>query len=287
MNSASTKTALSAVGAAWAVAVLGALTPAQAPAQALARNPAADGLVSVAGGVFAMGDPAGDANETVRRVNVAPFRMERFEVTNRQFAAFVRATGHVTDPERTGQGYVWTDRWRPVRGADWRHPHGPGSSLAGKDDHPVVQVSRRDAAAYCAWRGRRLPSEAEWEFAARGRDGRRYAWERRRRLRPDPGRPGAPITARMRAARRMRRTGSHHRARGVVPGRRHARGPARHGRQCLGMDRHAVSRTGGPVRHQGRRLGQQSTLPPRRLQTRNPPDIGLDMVGFRCAGDGV
>ena len=88
----------------------------------------------------------------------------------------LQRTSHVTDPERTGSGYVWTDKWRPVKGADWRHPQGPKSSIAGLDHHPVVQVSARDGRAFCRWRGLRLPREEEWEFAARGEDARRYPW---------------------------------------------------------------------------------------------------------------
>lgn len=133
-------------------------------------------LVAIPGGGFVMGDEAGDGNEAPRRVAIRPFRLMRYEVTNREFARFVRATGHVTDPERGGAGYVWTDRWRLVTGADWRHPHGKADSIAGRDNHPVMQVSARDAAAYCRWLGLRLPIEAEWEFAARGTDGRRFPW---------------------------------------------------------------------------------------------------------------
>jgi formylglycine-generating enzyme required for sulfatase activity len=77
-------------------------------------------LTGIPGGTFRMGDSAGDSNETERQVTVAPFRMLAREVTNREFTEFVRATGHVTDPERSGEGYVWTDRWRAVTGADWR-----------------------------------------------------------------------------------------------------------------------------------------------------------------------
>jgi formylglycine-generating enzyme required for sulfatase activity len=100
----------------------------------------------------------------------------RFEVTNDQFAEFVAATGHVTHPESRGWGFVWTRGWLRIKGADWRHPRGPDTDIAGRGDHPVVQVSVEDAAAYCGFRGMRLPTDAEWELAARGIDGRRYPW---------------------------------------------------------------------------------------------------------------
>lgn len=126
-----------------------------------------------------------------REVAVPAFRIDRHEVSNRQFATFVAATGYRTRAEREGgsvtfvqpDGPVSLDRptswWRMVKGADWRHPLGPDSDLAGREDQPVVHVDRDDAEAYARWAGGALPSEPQWERAARGAQGgtvERTAW---------------------------------------------------------------------------------------------------------------
>jgi formylglycine-generating enzyme required for sulfatase activity len=173
------------------------------------------GMVWIPGGTFTMGTDSNlgwPDEKPAHRVRVDGFWIDATEVTNAQFRAFVEATGYVTTAERAPSleeimsqvppgtpppakedlvpgslvftppaGRVdlkdFSQWWTWARGASWRHPEGPDSSIEGRDDHPVVHVSWYDAAAYARWAGKRLPTEAEWEFAARGGlDAKPYVW---------------------------------------------------------------------------------------------------------------
>lgn len=169
------------------------------------RTPSAGGPpphddVVLSGATFLMGDAFDegypDDGETPRHsVTVSPFAIDRTPVTVGQFARFVAATGYRTIAERAGYSAVFhaavemrpsadvlgrlprTPWWLWVAGANWRQPAGPGSSTPELDEHPVTHVAFADAVNYCLWSGRRLPSEAEWEFAARGGlEGARFPW---------------------------------------------------------------------------------------------------------------
>lgn len=173
-------------------------------------GPAPEGMVWIPGGPFWMGnDESPDANAPMHQVAVSGFWMDRTEVSNAQFEAFVTATGYKTTAERPpitdelSQGEVPPEKrvpfsvcfvpidlpegvdphsvapewWKFVAGADWRHPEGPQSDIKDRMNHPVVHISWHDAVAYCEWAGKRLPTEAEWEFAARGGlDRKEFCW---------------------------------------------------------------------------------------------------------------
>jgi formylglycine-generating enzyme required for sulfatase activity len=138
-------------------------------------------MVFVPAGEFTMGDnELGDDERPVHPVYLDDFWIDRHEVTNERFARFVAETDYQTDAEKAGWGWVRIDsEWEQVSGADWRHPHGPDSSNEDKMNHPVVLVSWHDADAYCRWAGKQMPTEAQWEKAARGPDldtKHNYAW---------------------------------------------------------------------------------------------------------------
>jgi formylglycine-generating enzyme required for sulfatase activity len=184
--------------------VVGSLAAQVPPSPDAKPAPPTAGMVWIEGGQAVLGSQTGDRDAPLHRVQLAGFWLDATEVTNADFARFVAATGYVTDAQKkptaadvpgvpedqlVAGSLVFTPPpdavdlrrfwqwWTFVPGADWRHPTGPGSSIVGLEEHPVVHTSWRDANAFARWAGKRLPTEAEWEFAARGGlDQQRFVW---------------------------------------------------------------------------------------------------------------
>jgi formylglycine-generating enzyme required for sulfatase activity len=161
-----------------------------------AAEGSADEMIRLDGGEFLMGSEDADSIKPdgegpIRPVRVDPFYLDTYPVTNAKFAEFVRATGYVTESERFGWSFVFQGHlpdvaaihpprlrwWLKIDGADWRHPEGPESGIDTRANHAAVQVSWNDAAEYAKWAKKRLPTESEWEFAARGGlEQKRFPW---------------------------------------------------------------------------------------------------------------
>jgi formylglycine-generating enzyme required for sulfatase activity len=169
-----------------------------------------DGMIRIEAGKYSIGFEGPEAFESdgegpVREITLDSYCLDQTAVSNAQFAEFIEATGYVTESETFGWAHVFIGQlsnskqrklresntvrglqwWYAIEGAYWRKPEGPGSTIKKRMDHPVVSVSWNDAAAYAAWAGKRLPTEAEWEVAARGTDNSQNMYPWGRELEPD------------------------------------------------------------------------------------------------------
>ena len=261
-----------------------------------AEQSAPPNMIRIPGGMFRMGSDQHYPEEApVHRVSVDGFRIDRTPVTNRQFKEFVNATGHVTfaeippdpknypgalphmlyagslvftPPDHAVDLRNWSQWWRFLKGANWRHPYGPKSNINGLDNHPVVHVAFADALAYAKWAGKDLPTEAEWEFAARGGlDGAEFAWGDE--FTPDGKHIGQHLAGRFPARESLRRRFRAHLAGDGVSAERLRR--LRHDRQCLGMDDRLVVAEARRRRAQGLLHSGKSARRPRGGELRSLP----------------
>ena len=135
-------------------------------------------MVYIPAGSFEMGSNETTDEQPIHDVYLDAYWIDQTEVTNAMFSEFTAATGYQTDADLSGKSrvYIYGEGWQLVEGASWQFPRGPSSNISGLGDRPVAHISWNDALAYCVWAGRQLPTEAQWEKAARGKDGRIYPW---------------------------------------------------------------------------------------------------------------